>query len=151
MKPVPPPVLAFAAGLAQRALSPQPESPTMTRRSLAGAISLASVALAGSTARMFRRTGTTIDPMDPSRASTLVTTGANAFTRNPMYVGLAGMLVANAVRRGSWVALVPVAAFALAIDRWQISAEESALIGNFGADYAEYRASVPRWIGPRRA
>jgi protein-S-isoprenylcysteine O-methyltransferase Ste14 len=151
MKNVPPPVLAFAAGLAQRAMSPHATSPTMARRSLAGATTLASMVLGGSTARLFRRTGTTIDPLDPSRASALVTTGANAFTRNPMYVGLAGVLVANAVRRGSWAALVPVAGFVLAIDRWQIRAEESALLSNFGADYASYRASVPRWLGPRRA
>ena len=64
-----------------------------------------------------------------------------------MYVGLAGMLVANAVRLGSWQAFLPVAAFAVAIDRFQIAAEESALLANFGADYEDYRAAVPRWLG----
>ncbi len=64
-----------------------------------------------------------------------------------MYVGLAGLLVANAVRLGSWNALLPVAAFALVIDRVQIPAEESALIAKFGADYEDYRATVPRWLG----
>ena len=44
-----------------------------------------------------------------------------------MYVGLAGLLVANAVRLGSWTALLPVAAFTLVIDRVQIPAQESAL------------------------
>jgi protein-S-isoprenylcysteine O-methyltransferase Ste14 len=68
-------------------------------------------------------------------------------SRNPMYVGLAGLLVANAVRLGAWKALVPVAAFALVIDRLQIPAEESALLANFGADYEAYRATVPRWLG----
>ncbi len=66
-----------------------------------------------------------------------------------MYVGLAGLLVANALRRGSWMALLPVAAFTLVIDRLQIAAEESALLGNFGADYEAYRATVPRWLGRR--
>jgi protein-S-isoprenylcysteine O-methyltransferase Ste14 len=66
-----------------------------------------------------------------------------------MYVGLAGMLVANAVRLGSWKALLPVAAFTLVIDRLQIAAEESALFANFGADYEAYRAAVPRWLGSR--
>jgi protein-S-isoprenylcysteine O-methyltransferase Ste14 len=110
-----------------------------------------SVALAATTARTFRRRGTTIDPLDPTRASTLVTSGANAVTRNPMYVGLAGMLVSQAVRRGSWAALVPVAAFVLTIDRWQITAEEQALAANFGADYDAYRAAVPRWLSARSA
>ncbi len=66
-----------------------------------------------------------------------------------MYVGLAGLLVANAVRLGSWLALLPVATFTLVIDRVQIAAEESALLVNFGADYEAYRATVPRWLGRR--
>lgn len=66
-----------------------------------------------------------------------------------MYVGLAGLLVANAVRLGSWMALLPVSAFTLVVDRLQIAAEESALLVNFGADYEAYRARVPRWLGRR--
>jgi protein-S-isoprenylcysteine O-methyltransferase Ste14 len=104
--------------------------------------------LAASAAREFGRQHTTKDPFRPERASGLVTTGANAVSRNPMYVGLAGLLVANAVRRGSWAALLPVAAFVAAIDRTQIPAEESALLASFGADFETYRATVPRWLGP---
>jgi protein-S-isoprenylcysteine O-methyltransferase Ste14 len=66
-----------------------------------------------------------------------------------MYVGLTGLLVANAVRRGSWKALLPVAAFTLVIDRFQIAAEESALLAIFAADYEAYRDGVPRWLGRR--
>ncbi len=108
-----------------------------------------SAVLAGAAAAQFRRQGTTVDPFDPARASVLVTTGANAVSRNPMYVGMAGLLVANALRRGSWKALLPVAAFTLAIDRLQIAAEETALLAHFGADYESYRAAVPRWLDGR--
>lgn len=66
-----------------------------------------------------------------------------------MYVGLSGLLVANAVRLGSWKAFLPVAAFTLVIDRMQIAAEERALVANFGAAYEAYRAAVPRWLGRR--
>jgi protein-S-isoprenylcysteine O-methyltransferase Ste14 len=117
----------------------------------AGATAVASLALAGASAQRFHRSGTTVDPFEPSRASVLVTTGANAITRNPMYVGLAGLLVANAVRQGSWAALVPVAGFVLAIDRWQIPYEEAALLANFGPEYESYCARVPRWLGSRTA
>jgi protein-S-isoprenylcysteine O-methyltransferase Ste14 len=106
-----------------------------------------SAALAAAAASEFRRRGTTLEPFDPAKASVLVTTGANSVSRNPMYVGLAGLLVANAVRQGSWKALVPVAAFTLLIDRLQIVAEESALLANFGAEYDAYRSTVPRWLG----
>lgn len=66
-----------------------------------------------------------------------------------MYAGMAGLLVANAMRLGSWRALLPVAVFTIVIDRVQIAAEEPALLANFGADYEAYRASVPRWLAPR--
>ena len=107
------------------------------------------MALAAAAAMQFRRRGTTVDPFDPDRAAVLVTTGVNAVSRNPMYVGMAGVLVANAVRRGSWSAALPVVAFATVIDRFQVAAEERALLGNFGADYEAYLASVPRWLDQR--
>ena len=75
--------------------------------------------------------------------------GANSVTRNPMYVGMAGLLVANAIRLRDWRALLPFAAFVGAIDRFQIAAEEKALAEKFGADYAAYRSAVPRWVGAR--
>jgi protein-S-isoprenylcysteine O-methyltransferase Ste14 len=149
MRP-PPPLLAIAAALAQSALTIKGEHrPPTSRAAAAMAIATASGALAASAAGQFRRQGTTVEPFNPALASALVTTGANAVSRNPMYVGLAGLLVANAVRLGSWKALLPVAAFALVIDRFQIRAEESALLANFGADYEAYRATVPRWLGRR--
>ena len=146
MKRPPPPLLALAAGLAQRTLSTGAPRPSRARALLATAIAGASIGLAAASAQQFRRQGTTVEPFDPSRATTLVTTGANAISRNPMYVGMAGLLVANATRLGSWTALLPAAAFTVVIDRVQIAAEEPALLANFGAEYEAYRASVPRWL-----
>ena len=103
-------------------------------------------ALAGSFAS--EHSDTTVDPVHPDRASVLVTSGPNSISRNPMYVGLGGLLVANAVWRGSWIGLLPVVAFGAFIDRTQIRAEEVALLDKFGAEYDAYRASTPRWIGP---
>ena len=79
----------------------------------------------------------------------LVTTGVNELSRNPMYVGMAGLLVANALRLRSWTAVLPLAVFTGVIDRVQIAAEEPALLANFGAEYEAYRASVPRWLDLR--
>ena len=64
-----------------------------------------------------------------------------------MYVGLSGLLLSYAIRRGSWTALLPVAAFVVVIDRIQILSEESALSAHFGIDYEDYRERVPRWLG----
>jgi protein-S-isoprenylcysteine O-methyltransferase Ste14 len=146
MRP-PPPLLALAAAVTQSALSKGAPRPPATRAAAATAIAAASGSLAAAAASQFRRQGTTLEPFDPALASVLVTTGANSVSRNPMYVGLAGLLVANAVRLGSWKAYLPLAAFTLVIDRLQIAAEESALLAKFGADYEAYRGTVPRWLG----
>jgi protein-S-isoprenylcysteine O-methyltransferase Ste14 len=148
MRP-PPPLLAVAAAVAQWALSTGAPRPPANRAAAAAAIAAASGSLAAAAANQFRRQGTTLEPFDPALATVLVTTGPNSVSRNPMYVGLAGLLVANAVRLGNWKALLPVAAFTLVIDRLQIAAEESALLTNFGADYEAYRGTVPRWLGRR--
>lgn len=146
MRP-PPPLLAIAAGLTQTALTKGAHSPPASRVAAAVAVTTVSGTLAAVAAGQFRRQGTTLEPINPGLASVLVTTGANSVSRNPMYVGLAGLLTANALRLGSWKALLPAAAFILVID-CQIAVEESALLANFGADYEAYRATVPRWLGP---
>jgi len=147
--PVPPPLIAVAAALAQRLLTAPSRRPSPTRAAATAIVSLASGTLAGVAGRQFARSGTTVEPMHPERASVLVTTGSNALSRNPMYVGLAGLLVAHAVWRGSWTALLPAAAFVGLIDRLQVEAEEAALLERFGAAYDAYRAATPRWLDHR--
>ncbi|WP_238993556.1 methyltransferase family protein [Nocardioides caldifontis] len=149
MTRIPPPVLAVLAMLAQRQLSPKPPPPTTARRTAAATVALASVGIAGTASNGFRRTGTTVDPIHPDRATTLVTGGPFRFTRNPMYVGMTGLVLANAVRRGAWLGVVPLAVFFAVMDRVQIAAEEPVLREKFGTDYEEYRADVPRWLDKR--
>ncbi len=149
MKRVPPPLLALTAAVAQRALAPARPPPSAARAAASAGVALAALSLDGAAGLGFRRSGTTVNPYRPEQSSTLVTTGVNAITRNPMYVGMAGLLVAHATWRGSWTALVPVAAFVLVIDRTQVPAEEAALVASFGASYDAYRAAVPRWLDAR--
>lgn len=145
-----PPVLAAAAALVQRRLARGDEPRgSVTRRLLAAGISAGSGLLPVLAIREFRRQGTTVDPHAVTRSTALVTTGPNGITRNPMYVGLAGQLVANAVRTGSVRALLPAAAFVVVIDRWQIAVEEAALRERYGAEYAAYCSAVPRWLDRR--
>ncbi|MEO7944377.1 MAG: isoprenylcysteine carboxylmethyltransferase family protein [Marmoricola sp.] len=141
--------MALAAALAQRVLTGAAPAPTAGRVVVTTTVSLASVSMAGAAVSQFRRSGTTVEPFHPDHASVLVTTGANSISRNPMYVGMAGLLVANAIWRGSWAALAPVAGFVVIIDRLQIEAEESALLEKFGPEYEAYRAASPRWLDRR--
>jgi protein-S-isoprenylcysteine O-methyltransferase Ste14 len=106
--------------------------------------------LAGSAAGLFRSGGTTLDPHHPERSTALVTGGVYGLTRNPIYLGLALVLVAHAVHRGSLLALLPIAGYLAWVDRIQIPAEEEALRSLFGTEWVTYCSSVPRWLGPPR-
>jgi protein-S-isoprenylcysteine O-methyltransferase Ste14 len=96
--------------------------------------------------RSFARARTTINPLKPDTASTLVISGIYRVTRNPMYLGLALVLLAWTILLASPWALVAVAGFVFYIDRFQIAPEERALASLFGADYAQYKARVRRWL-----
>jgi protein-S-isoprenylcysteine O-methyltransferase Ste14 len=146
---IPPPLVALAAAVAQRALTRDASPATTPRAAAAIGVALPSVGMAAASASQFRRTGTTVEPFAPDRTSALVTTGVNSISRNPMYLGMAGLLVANAIRRGAWAALLPAAGFAVVISRLQVAAEESALRTKFGDEYEAYCRAVPRWLDRR--
>lgn len=143
---LPPAVLFAAAAAAQRLLTGRLSTPPSVLPALA--VSLAAGAVGAGGVREFLRARTTFDPVKVDGASTLVTGGVLRFTRNPMYLALAGLLMAHAVARRSVVALLPVAGFMWVIDRWQIPAEEAALTSHFAEEYRDYRRRVPRWILP---
>lgn len=89
---------------------------------------------------------TTITPLNPERASVLVTSGFYRFTRNPMYLGMALLLAAVTLWTGSLTGFVVVPLFAAILTKVQIKPEEAALERIFGDDYRNYKAKVRRWI-----
>ena len=95
-------------------------------------------------ALLFRRAGTPIHPYEPS--CVLVAAGPYRFTRNPMYLGMAGALLGAAVFMGSITPFVVIPAFMALITERFILAEEAKLEAAFGRDYLEYKARVRRWL-----
>ncbi|MEI7057654.1 isoprenylcysteine carboxylmethyltransferase family protein [Nocardioides sp. CCNWLW239] len=146
MPKVPPPVYV-AAGLVAQHLLARGRRPTIVRSVAAGLVAAGSVYVAGSAARAFKHKDTTFNPLEPERATAVVTEGPFRYTRNPMYVGMTGLLAAHAVYRGGLLSFLPVAAFVAVIDRTQIPAEELAMSRGFGEAYDAYRAVTPRWVG----
>jgi protein-S-isoprenylcysteine O-methyltransferase Ste14 len=102
------------------------------------------IALAGVV--QLRIAATTVDPRYPERASMLVRTGVYRVTRNPMYLGLALVLLGWATWLVQPVAWVGPLAFVLWIDRVQIALEERAMRARFGAAFTEYCRRTRRWI-----
>jgi len=95
----------------------------------------------------FRSSRTTIDPMNPGKASALVTSGLYRRTRNPMYLGMLLLLLSWALVQGSLVSVVvTLLTFVPYMNRFQIQPEERALKQHFGDEYVDYMLSVRRWI-----
>ena len=102
------------------------------------------IAAAGVSA--FRRQDTTVNPMKPEKAATIVTAGIYRVTRNPMYLGLAFVLLGWASYLANLAALLLLPAFVAYMTRFQIKPEERALLEKFGSSFADYMAAVRRWI-----
>lgn len=94
----------------------------------------------------FKQHQTTVSPVKPASASSLVCTGVYQITRNPMYVGLVFLLLAWAVYLAAPVSTVGVVGFMVYMTYFQIKPEERALAQIFGEAYTDYRSSVRRWL-----
>lgn len=94
----------------------------------------------------FRRDSTTVNPLKPDKTESIVVHGIYRFTRNPMYLGVALILVGWAMYLANIAALLVVPAFVAYMTQFQIKPEERALLKKFGRTYTEYTASVGRWI-----
>ena len=94
--------------------------------------------------RSFKRAGTAVRPTEPS--TTLVLSGPFLVTRNPMYLGMALVLVGIAIGLGSATPWLVVVLFV-----WQITArfivpEECKLKASFGEQFLRYKIKVRRWL-----
>lgn len=146
---IPPVVVSSIAGLAMwlvarevpawRVALPHRGATTLVIAALAFAV-------AGLGVARFVQAKTTVHPIHPERASTLVTGGIFRVSRNPMYVGLLVLLIAWAAWLESPLALVVLPGFVGYMNRYQIAPEEAALQARFGAEYEAYRRRVRRWL-----
>ena len=146
---IPPPIvgLVIAAGMwAIAHIPPNLQMPELVRLVATIALGVMGAAVALGGVISFRRAKTTVNPLKPETSATLVSTGVYSFTRNPMYLGMALVLLAWAAYLSSiWSLLGPVL-FALYITRFQIIPEERVLDRLFGAPFAEYKKRVRRWL-----
>ena len=94
----------------------------------------------------FRRARTTVNPLTPEAASALVASGIYQLTRNPMYLGLALVLLGGGILLSNPASLAVLFVFVGYMNRFQIVPEERALAARFGKAFADYRAKVRRWL-----
>jgi protein-S-isoprenylcysteine O-methyltransferase Ste14 len=146
---VPPPAVMLIAALliwAIRRTWPELGLFIPGRRAIYWTLLVVGVVVAVAGVFEFRRVRTTVNPMRPANASSLVTSGIYRFTRNPMYVGDVLILLAVVVFFSHPLGLAGVVLFVAWMNLLQIPAEERALRERFGEAYDAYCARVRRWI-----
>ena len=112
-----------------------------------GVLVIAAVALVAAARRELARFRQPTDPGHPT--SKLVTTGVFAISRNPLYLGGALLLLGIALAFNLLWAVLAVALATIICRYALIAPEERYLAARFGTAYAEYRATVRRWLGRR--
>ncbi|MCB1847738.1 MAG: isoprenylcysteine carboxylmethyltransferase family protein [Halieaceae bacterium] len=93
---------------------------------------------------LFVRAGTEVIPFRP--VSSLVTGGVYRLSRNPMYLGMALVLLGCALTVGALSALAIPPVFAVIVQIRFIHHEERMLQGLFPEEYPAYCARVRRWL-----
>lgn len=125
------------------AIGPLP-FPAWLRWTLTGVSGIAGLALIIGALSLFRRAGTPPEPWRPAKA--IAETGLYSRTRNPMYLGMAGIHLAVAIAFQSIGALILLLPALIIIDRAVVQREEAYLSRQFGESYAAYKRRVPRWF-----
>ena len=72
--------------------------------------------------------------------------GPYTFTRNPMYLGLALVLLGVCAYLSNPLSVLAIVVFVTYITRFQIIPEERLLLAKFGEPFAQYMRSVRRWV-----
>lgn len=146
---IPPPIVALLCGLLMWFVSgqfPAARAAFPLQDMLAYALIAAGISLDLVSILAFLRARTTVTPLAPEKASSLVVGGLYRFSRNPMYLGLLFILSGAAVWFGVLANLAVIIGFVAYITAFQIKPEEERLSEIFGQEYRDYQRQVRRWL-----
>ena len=99
-----------------------------------------------SAVRSFRKQKTTVNPLKPKQASSLVTSGIFRFSRNPMYLGMLIILLSISFKFNLLGGIIISLLFLIFITKFQIYPEEEAMNELFGDKFTQYSNTTRRWI-----
>ena len=94
----------------------------------------------------FKKHKTTINPLSPDKASSLVNSGIFSYSRNPMYLGMLLILLSISFKFNISGGLFISFLFKIYITRFQIIPEEKAMAKLFGEEFITYKNQTRRWI-----
>jgi protein-S-isoprenylcysteine O-methyltransferase Ste14 len=83
--------------------------------------------------------------IDTDKPDALITSGIFAFSRNPIYVAFALVLLGEFLISPSWILLIYIAGFVALVHR-QVLREEDYLQAHYGREYLDYCRRVRRYF-----
>lgn len=136
----------FAVGLVPYWLTSWESSDPPPALVVAGALLVAvgSIVLLHAFARFVLEGIGTPAPIAPTEH--LVIGGAYRYVRNPMYLAVGSVILGQTLVLGQTVLLAWLAVFALMVAAFVRLYEEPTLTARYGAEYARYCETVPRWL-----
>ena len=94
----------------------------------------------------FKKQKTTVNPLKPEKASSLVTSGVFKYSRNPMYLGMLFILCSISIKFNLLGGLIIIYLFVFFITKFQIIQEEIAMESLFKEEFSLYKEKTRRWI-----
>ena len=135
---------AILVGLGLDLLTPLPWLPALAGAWLGLPLVICAPALFVASTRRFKASGTPVPGDQP--VTTIVRSGPYRFSRNPIYLAFALLVLGIACWRNSlWLLGTLVAAVCL-MNFVVIPREERYLQRRFGAEYLNYKTTVRRWL-----
>ena len=104
---------------------------------------LLGTATMGAAVLSFKKHQTTVNPLHPEKASSLVISGRFKYSRNPMYLG---MLLCATLKFNVVGGVVVVWMFVVFMTKFQILPEEVAMETHFGQAFVDYKTTTRRWV-----
>lgn len=144
---IPPPIVALICGLSL--YFSRPAFPTIQggwSDPIALCLLILGISVLVSAVLSFKKQDTTVNPLQPEKASSLVITGLFKYSRNPMYLGMLLLLLSLTAKFNVIGGLLITLCFLLFMTKFQIIPEERALESKFGEKFSQYKRQTRRWL-----
>ena len=95
---------------------------------------------------LFKKHNTTISPLKPEKATSLIVSGIYMYSRNPMYLGMLFILISTSIRFNIIGGIISISTFIIYITKFQIIPEEEQLKRIFGEKFLNYKKKTRMWL-----
>ena len=96
--------------------------------------------------KLFNKHNTTISPLKPEKATSLIVSGIYMYSRNPMYLGMLFILISTSIRFNIIGGIISISTFIIYITKFQIIPEEEQLKRIFGEKFLNYKKKTRMWL-----